>query len=416
MRHKTRQRKFYETTRTAAARMLAAVSLWLGATSAAVAGTPGAPSLDGLQFDCTPRQLARLQPAMNDYLRALQIPLSLVVSTVDAAQGTATFSLRTPESDTDTLHLSTRPEMAIRDEWITLPLTLKKNGKTRVVSTVSKKEIVLALLQHGRHTRFPITGCDIEALIDHVGIRQNTVAWAEVLEWGWPEGGPAKWNGKYWRKGTPASRHPLHEAINDAFIHQSRYVIGCYTATKLVMIQGSLDYYHRVKKDTRSLAMIEKRLMQDGEPLVNIEPGIMWQFEKDFDPAELQRPGKTLDITYGVAANNFVPGDWSYFLNTDTTSSEKTGYEGSNAIYLGRNKFEDYYNENGHSYDYRQKLDEVYQWRHGVFSRTHDVAKIVPLSESDLQQLSEEPNKGGILHTFRVFSYPSGHVFLADIR
>jgi hypothetical protein len=132
----------------------------------------------------------------------------------------------------------------------------------------------------------------------------------------------------------------------------------------------------------------------------------MWSFEKDFDANELSRPGKILQIQYGVAAKNFVPGDWIYVLNTDPVSSQKTGYEGSNAIYLGRNMFDDYYNDNRHSYTYRQKLDEVHQWRNGVFSRSRDAEKIRPISGEDLEHLGKPPAEGGLVMDFRVFPYP----------
>jgi hypothetical protein len=135
----------------------------------------------------------------------------------------------------------------------------------------------------------------------------------------------------------------------------------------------------------------------------------MWNFEADFDPKELTRPGKLLRIQYDIAPNNFIPGDWTYFLNTDPVTYQKTGYEGSNSIYLGRNKFDDYYNDNEHSYTYQQKLEEVFQWRHGVFSRARDFAKIKPLSEQDLARLVETPEQGGIVTDLRVFPY-----FLGD--
>ncbi|MDO9067681.1 MAG: hypothetical protein Q7W05_04410, partial [Deltaproteobacteria bacterium] len=284
-------------------------------------------------------------------------------------------------------------------------------GKEKKVHTASKKEILLALLQHGRLTEFKDTACDVKALTDHVGIRQNIAAWAENIKWVWPDGRPAKWNKKYWKRGTPKPGFPLHEAINDVFINQNQYSIGCYTATKLVMIQGVLDYYRRIKKDPVQQKLLENRLSIDidKEPLVDIEPGKMWDFEKDFDPQELNHPGKLLKIEYGAAPKNFVPGDWIYFLNTDPITYKKTGYEGSNAIYLGRNKFDDYYNDNDHSYTYQQKMDEVYQWRNGVFSRPRDFAKIKPLAPQDIERLSKTPAEGGILTDIRVFPYFFGY-------
>ena len=361
---------------------------------------------EGIRFVCRPAQLDRIESDMDAYLGALDISPALVIKKIDRVGGTLLYTLNTPAGDVDTLNLKARPALKIHDHIVSLPA---QGGTERKIHTVSQKEILLALLQHGRLTEFKNNACDLEALKDHVGIRQNTVAWAENLAWRWPEGEAAEWNLKYWKRGSPQPEFPLHEAINDVFINQNLYSIGCYTATKLAMIQGVLDYYHRIKKDPVRLKLVQDRLSADHEPLVDIEPGKMWNFEADFDPKELTRPGKILRIQYDIAPNNFIPGDWTYFLNTDPISYQKTGYEGSNSIYLGRNKFDDYYNDNEHSYTYQQKLDEVFQWRHGVFSRARDFAKIKPLSEQDLARLVETPEQGGIVTDLRVFPY-----FLGD--
>jgi hypothetical protein len=359
-----------------------------------------------VRFRCSAQQLDRLVPAMAGYLRLRGLRDDWFAVELDRQAGTVRYVLTTPAKDTDTLSLATRPEYAIRDEVVELP---GRRQQLRKVHTVSQKEIVLALFQHGRLTEFAGLACDIQAFRDHVGVRQNIVAWTEVLEWDWPDGGPAKWNNRYWRKGTPKPGVSLHTAVHDAFVHQSRYGIGCYTATKLVMEQGVLDYYRRVKQDAETAAAIEARLRADGEPLVNLEPGAMWEFEPDYDPAERERPGKLLRLQHGVAPGNFVPGDWSYFVNTDPVSYEKVGYEGSNAVYLGRNRFDDYYNDNNHGYDFRQKLEEVWQWRHGVFSRSRDAAKIVPMTPGDLHHLALPPAAGGLLMDLRVSPYLFGY-------
>ena len=104
----------------------------------------------------------------------------------------------------------------------------------------------------------------------------------------------------------------------------------------------------------------------------------------------------------GVPPGHFVPGDWAYFLNTDPITYEKTGYEGSNAIYLGGNRFDDFYNDHDHSYTYEEKLDEVYQWRHEVFSRSRDADKVRPLTPKQLQDLSRSPSNGGLQLDYRV--------------
>ncbi|MGE5027984.1 MAG: hypothetical protein ACM3JK_05880 [Betaproteobacteria bacterium] len=361
---------------------------------------------EGIRFSCNPDQLAKVEAGMTLYLSDLGIGPGWVIKKEDPAGRTVVFTLNTPKNDFNTLNLKDRAGLTLQDDWVTLPAP---HGKPKRIRTVSKKEIVLAMLQHGRLTDFSGSRCDTEALKDHVGIRQNTVAWVENLNWVWPDGRAARWNAKYWRRGTPRTGVSVHEALNDMFAHQHRYSIGCYTATKVIVLQGVLDYYARIKRTPALLHQVEKRVLADNEPLVNLEPGRMWDFEEDFDPAELGRPGKILTIQYGVAPKNFIPGDWVYLLNTDPKTKHKTGYEGSNAIYMGRNKFDDYFNDHGHAYTYEEKLDEVYQWRNGVFSRSRDAAKIKPLSKQDLEGLGKTPAEGGMLMDFRVFPYLFGY-------
>ena len=361
---------------------------------------------EGIRFSCEPGQFEAIEPDMEAYIASLKIAPDLVVKKADRENGVAVYTLNTSGEDTSTLDLKDRPELQILDDMVSLP---SKRGKKKRIQTVSKKEILLALLQRGRLTEFKGKACNIEALKEHVDIRQNIVAWAENLNWIWPDGEAAEWNRKYWISGTPRPGVLLHDALNDVFINQERYSFGCYTAAKLIVMQGVLDYYRRIKKDRRQLELLVNRLSIDKDPLLNIEPGKMWRFEKDFDPQELNRPGKLLRIRHGIAPRNFIPGDWIYLLNTDPVTYEKTGYEGSNPIYLGRNKFADYFNDHDHSYTYQQKMDEVYQWRNGVFSRSRDAAKIKPLTAEDVERLSRMPAEGGILTSIRVFPYYFGY-------
>jgi hypothetical protein len=343
-------------------------------------------------FRC-PAQLAALQQELPDYLQKLKIPSAQVTQVVDTRFGELTLALTTPLDDTLTLDFSKRPELSLSTERVYLPTA---KGKMRVVNTVSRKEIMLALLQHGRMTTFKDKACSIEALADHVGVRQNIVAWSEHLHLVWPDGGPAQWNTKFWTRGTPNPGVSVHTAIMDVFFHQDKYSIGCYTAAKLVIVQGILDYYNRIKRDPERTRRVEEALMSDGDPLVGIEPGSMWNFEKDFDEEQLAHKGKLLKLITTVAVGNFVPGDWGYFVNTDSPTQQKTGYEGSNVIYLGLNRFDDFYDDHNHSYTYEQKLDEVYQWRNGVFSRSRDAKKIKPLTTQERVLLSSTPDIGGI--------------------
>lgn len=106
----------------------------------------------------------------------------------------------------------------------------------------------------------------------------------------------------------------------------------------------------------------------------------MWSFESDSTQEDRVRLGKLLAIQFGIPSRNFIPGDWSYFLNTDAQTHGKTGYEGSNAVYLGRGRFSDFYNDHHHYYTYKDKVHEVFQWRNRVFNARRDVAKVQPLA------------------------------------
>ncbi len=403
-------------------RLSATRGLWAMALAAQCATATSLPDQDpapvrpevqeGIVFNCAGHPVAALAAALNDYFRSLGLGPDIYRQTVDEAKGSVQFNLRDRFDGTDTLNLIHRIEFDLKEELVELPTGSRK---PRTVVTVSKKEILLALLQSGRATRFTGQACSVEALQDQVGIRQNTVAWSESVEFKWPNGQAAHWNRKYWNHGDLKPRQPLHAAINDVFLHSSMYAIGCYTATKLIVIQGVLDYYRRVKHDMATADAIEVRLMQDGEPLSSIEPGAAWYFESDSTPADRVRPGKLTFLAPGIAADNFVPGDWSYFLNTDQLTYQKTGYEGSNAIYLGRGKFDDYYNDSNHSYTYKEKLLEVYQWRHRVFSRERDVAKIHPLTASEIRGLGETPEHGGLELDYRITPYAFGFADLPAI-
>lgn len=366
----------------------------------------------GIQFACGQSMQPAIRLGMTHYLRELAIPDVLYRVTTDAGSGSITYTLATPESDHNTLNLHERPGYDVGEETLSLP---QLNRPPIQVRTVSRKEIALALMQRGRLTVFSGAACDLQALKDQIGLRQTIVAWSELLHWVWPDGGAASWNKRYWHDGTPSRDKPLHHALLDAFTNQRRYAIGCYTATKLVLLQGVTDYYRRVRTTDNLSPLVLRRVWQDDDPLVNIEPGDMWFFEEDFDPREQGRPGKLVKIQYGVAPMNFVPGDWAYIVNTDVNTHHKTGYEGSNALYLGRNRFDDFYNDHDHAYSYEEKLNEVYQWRHGVFSRSRDAARIQPLSPQDFERLGLRPAQGGLVKGYRVVPYQFGYEPLPTI-
>lgn len=354
----------------------------------------------GVSFQCSAQDIKIIDAELKNYFKEIGLKEDWIKVTRDPLHQNLNYVLGTDTNDVATINLHERKEYSIQNELVDMPTS---SGKTEKVATVSKKEIVLAMLQHGRHTIFSGENCSAKSFIDHVGIRQNTVLWSQKLQWGWPDGGPAYWNIKFWYRGTPHAFVKITDAFMDSFLNQKLYGIGCYTATKLAMAHAVLDYYNRVSPNDVLLEKVIQNLMADGEPLVNIEPRKMWSFEEDFDHKEIDKPGKILSIMYGVAPMNFVPGDWVYMLNTHEGSNKKTGYEGSNAIYLGGGRFDDYYNDNNHSYTYYEKLNEVYQWENGVFSRSHDKDKIKPVSQNDYVKFGKHPRDGGYVLDLRTF-------------
>ncbi len=369
------------------------------------------PPRDGLRFSCEPPQLDALATQVNVYLQGLGIAPALYQ--VRRGNASLTFTLRTPRTDTNTLGLIYRPEYALGTEPVQL---IDAEHHAYTVATVSRKEIALALMQHGRTTTLQGAACRLDALADHIALRQMTVAWAQHLAWVWPDGGPTSWNQRYWDHGTPHQLDRTAEALHDAFTAQSKYSIGCYTAAKLVYAHATLDYHQRVKGDAALGQLVLQRLLLDQDPLVDIEPAGMWTFEADADPADAAKPGKLLRLLPQVAARNFVPGDWAYIRNTDVATQNKTGYEGSNAIYLGANRFDDFYNDNQHSYRFEEKLSEVYQWRHGVFSRSHDYRHFQRLNQADFDRLMRSPEQGGLVLPYRVVPYFFGYEALPAVK
>lgn len=358
----------------------------------------------GIELKCTDvvSRHAALSSAL-EYLQQKGIKAAWLEATVSPDNTYANIRLKEDLSLKNTVELSKAELFDIKADVV---LLLDPRKSEKQVPTVSQKEILLALLHPGRLTSYSGADCGLEMLKDDVGVRQNTVAWTQTVAWSWPDGTPAEWNETYWVKGTPPKGVNLLDALQDMFLQQSKYSIGCYTAAKMALANGALDYYARVKKNEAQAKKVEEALWSDGDPLVGLEPAKAWYFEKDFDPEKNNAPGKILDMKTNISEGNFVPGDWFYILNPDEVSYQKTGYEGSNAIYLGMDRFSDYYNDHEHSYSYKQKINEVYQWRNGVFSRTRDADKIIPLVEEDYIRLGKSPEQGGLVLPVRLVPRP----------
>lgn len=359
------------------------------------------PAMAAIQFVCPSVGQDRLRTD----IRALSESLD-VVGLVDVlgTQRHVELTLGVPWSSVPTYEFHLHAGLNIATETVMLPLKdseSDESGEMVSVATVSRREILLALAHPARKLVFE--ACDVSPLLHELGVRQSIVAWSENMDLGWPDGGPAKWNTKFWSKGTPVDKNQLHQALRDPFVNPNLYSVGCYTAAKLLVAQGVMDYVRRVAGDPRLEQVVFERLYRDDDPLVNIEPPVLWAWEDDFNPqASKGVDGKLLRIDTNINEHSIVPGDWLYFINTHSPSKLKVGYEGSNAIYTGMNRFASYYNKTRPRDTTLEKVNDVYQWRHGVFDRPADLDKEKPLSEEELKKLLRAPREGGLLFPLRV--------------
>lgn len=207
---------------------------------------------EGLVFECDETKIKRIETQLNQYFNKLNIEEEFFHK--ELQKNSIRFNLKNNTPDTSTLYIRWEPKYKIEDEIVYLPTS---TGQKEVI-TVSKKEILLALMQSGRKTIFSGQSCDFEAFEDHLQVRQMIVAWAENLHWKFPDGGGAQWNQSYWKDGTLKPNKPLLEAMTDFFINPDECSVGCYTATKIVIIQGVLDYYQRIKKDPAKANQVKK--------------------------------------------------------------------------------------------------------------------------------------------------------------
>lgn len=306
------------------------------------------------------------------------------------------------DGEEGTLDLRSRPRLWLGQD--TLPKPVPGIGSPLSVPTpvVSLKEIFLAFAHIGRATMLRPEHAHFKTFLTHMQQRQSTALWAQRIVWHWPDGGYSRWNPTFWDKGTPRSRAGTYKAYLDALVNPQKYAIGCYTAAKLTLGLGLLDNAYRLNPNRALQRRTLSALWLNQDPLVGIEPSSIWSFEPGYDSAAPVLPGKTHVAQWVDHPRHMVPGDWVYIFNTDPTTYAKTGYEGSNAIYLGGGRFSDYYNDHGYSYAFEEKLDDVYQWRNEVFSRRRHFDRAQVLSKSQLAALENTPTKGGLLLDWRV--------------
>lgn len=266
----------------------------------------------------------------------------------------------------------------------------------REQEVITKKEIILSLMHRGRINNYSNEFCNINTFKDSVGIRQNTAAWGMDMDLAWLNEDQFTWRDEFWLGDNAQELKNddlLVESIYDVFFNQRKYSIGCLAAARLLMLQGILDYYNRVSPNPEMLSFILEKIKKGGFKLY------------DIDPDRHNPKGKLLIIEEKIPAKNIIPGDWLYFKNPDKISREKFGYEGSNVIYLGNNKFVDFYNSNNHGYTIEEKFHSVYQWRNGVFDKEDDADKVKPIPKKDARKFYLNSNKGGLTQDYRVSNY-----------
>lgn len=345
---------------------------------------------DGINFSCETNKIINIEQKFDNLLQDFKIK-QYVIKNVNYKDGKLQYKLSQEIADPTKI----QKEFNLKGDIVEIPTLGNKNKKVQVPSL---GEILIAKMNPGRNFTYKNDFCSFETLYDNIKIRQNTVAWISQVEWVWPDGDDAFLNKRYWNPNfTLKNNRNFTRAVDDIFINQKKYGFGCNFAAKISMTQGLFDYYKRIKKDNKMVSLLEQRMARDKDHLEKIDP--------EYDAEKTDNNGKLLKVKYGFNKKNIVPGDWMYFENTDPKTKEKLGYEGSNSIYLGQNKFNDFYNDNNHFYSLEEKLDEVYQWRNEVFSRSRDAEKIKHLTHEYLMSLLNTPKEGGLLRDYRVTHY-----------
>ena len=103
---------------------------------------------EGLVFECDETKIKRIETQLNQYFNKLNIEEEFFHK--ELQKNSIRFNLKNNTPDTSTLYIRWEPKYKIEDEIVYLPTS---TGQKEVI-TVSKKEILLALMQSGRKTIF----------------------------------------------------------------------------------------------------------------------------------------------------------------------------------------------------------------------------------------------------------------------
>ncbi len=310
--------------------------------------------LSGISFTCTQEEITKIKLDFEKLFGSYGwLEPKIQVKTHLSAEGTQLrLVLNTPSTDTDTLTLNQRAELKLVDD---IDKVKDKDGNLKDYKHAGEKEILAAMLQHGRLFEFDHGYCSFDKVMEQVKIRKNIIHWGIRAMWEFPDSGTSLINREKWnidgnlQKGVSSS-----EAVADAFIGNFKYEIGCTRACQQIMAQGILDYFKNVKKDSVMTAYLDS--VTHPHPYATMAM-------KGPSKKLMTREGTLVDRHFDVPGNNWVPGDWGWIKNSDNDSAEENGLEGCNIVYIGSGLFVVYY---GDAKD--RTLDEclvrVYQWRH----------------------------------------------------
>ncbi|HUY33520.1 MAG TPA: hypothetical protein VMV69_12285 [Pirellulales bacterium] len=359
---------------------------WLGDT------TTRAAEPFGIVFSGSSPEISKIKADMRQLLIAMGWTTNQV-QVVDAPKGdSVSYVLSSGTPDAGTFDLAKRPELALTPE--TVPY-VDRLGQKKTMTLASKKEILATMLGRGRRFEFSGPNGSVDQLKEHIAIRQNVVYWGFRAGWIFPEHRAYQYDtAEHWEPmldddWTVKSGVKPSQAIADAFVGKSSYIIGCTSACRFVFAHGIFDYFQHVKPNPSVMAGLEASLDRR-RPFVGMAP-------KKSPDGPPPNDGLLLARHVHVPWNHWVPGDWGWIKNTDPISSDEFGSEGSNIIYAGGGIFVNYYH-NHQKKNLDQLLKRVYGWRLGLEESELD------LEAATMDLLRKDPRDGGMLRDVRDFS------------
>src|SRR5258708_7105969 len=129
-------------------------------------------------FSCDSKLIPQIEKEMTAYFAELDFPAT-EVALIQMNSKEVRYELNTPASDTDTLSLVGNRKLDINPEILSYK---RFDGKTFSDGFTSRKEILAALMQHGREYRLKGVRCSVSSLKEHVGVRQGIAKWNKLAD------------------------------------------------------------------------------------------------------------------------------------------------------------------------------------------------------------------------------------------